>query len=372
MAKSYRICTRCIMDTSDPDIVFNDNGVCNHCHRFDTYVQNNWFPNKRGKLILEAIVAKIKKEGRNNKYDSIMGLSGGADSSYMAYLVKKLGLRPLVVHVDGGWNSEESVRNIENIVKKLDFDLYTFVVNWEEMKDLQLAFLRSGVASQDTPQDHAFFAALYNFATQNKIRYVLSGSNFATESILPQAWGHTSMDLRHLKAIHRRFGKKKLHLYPTVGFFNYYIYYSYVRGMRVVCPLNYVPYEKADAIEVLKKHLDWKPYGAKHHESLFTRFLQTYYLPRRFGYEKKRAHLASLVVSGQMTRDDALIEMSRPALTEQEMQEDKEYVSKKLGLSIAMFDELLTLPPRDYRDFPSNHYLLKLKDTLAPILRSRR
>ncbi|MFC1817259.1 N-acetyl sugar amidotransferase, partial [Thermodesulfobacteriota bacterium] len=206
----YQICTRCIMDTTAQEIRFDDNGVCSFCTQVETQIRPHWFPNDKGMEKLQAIIKKIKHSGQGKDYDSIMGLSGGADSSFMALQVKKLGLRPLVVHVDGGWNSQVAVNNIENIIKKLDFDLHTHVVDWEEMRDLQVAFIRSGVANVDIPQDHAFFAVLYHFAAQHKIKYVLSGSNFATESILPSSWGYDAMDSRHLKSIHKRFGEKKL------------------------------------------------------------------------------------------------------------------------------------------------------------------
>ncbi|RME24979.1 MAG: N-acetyl sugar amidotransferase, partial [Candidatus Zixiibacteriota bacterium] len=289
---AYQICVRCVMDTSDPEITFDEHGVCSHCHYFDEFVRPQWHPNEHGRQELERIVDTIRTERAQYEYDCIIGLSGGIDSSYLAYLVRELGLRPLVVHIDTGWNSELAVQNIEAIVKKLGYDLYTHVVDWEEMRALQLAFFKAGVANQDTPQDHAIFAGLYRFAVQNKIRYVFSGSNYATESILPNSWGYSAMDARQIKGIYKRHGDgTKLRSFPFVSFFQYHFYYPYVKRMTVVRPLNFLPYNKELAISTLESELGWKYYGGKHYESRFTKFFQGYYLPVRFGYDKRRAHM---------------------------------------------------------------------------------
>lgn len=360
---TLRTCTRCVMDTSDPAIVFDSEGVCSHCTRFETLCRPNWFPNDEGRRRLEAAVATIKAEGRGRDYDCIIGLSGGVDSSWLAVQVKELGLRPLVVHVDAGWNSELAVQNIQHLVEKLGFDLHTIVIDWEEMRDLQVAFLRSGVANQDVPQDHAYFAGLYAFAKKEKIRWVLSGGNYATEGILPQSWGYNAMDVRHLRSIHRRFGQRPLRTFPTVSFFDLYIGHPILRGMKVLRPLDLMPYDKTSAMAALTARYGWRYYGGKHYESVWTKFFQGHWLPIRFGYDKRKAHLASLVVTGQMTRDAALTELALPAYPTEDLRRDLAYVAKKLGLAVAELEALRDAPLRTHHDYPSNEKLLtRLRD----------
>jgi N-acetyl sugar amidotransferase len=281
MHRIYQECTRCVMDTSDPDIRFDAAGVCNHCHEFDSFWKPRWHPDAKGKQLLDGMVARIREAGKNKPYDCIIGLSGGVDSSYLALKVKEMGLRPLVVHVDCGWNSELAVHNIEQIVKHCGFDLQTVVVDWEEVKDLQLAFLRSGVANQDVPQDHAFFAALYSVAIKHGITTVISGGNIATEAVVPKAWLGDNMDAKNIRAIHTRFGTGKLKSYPLVSFFNYYIGYPFIHGMRVIRPLNFMEYDKRAALRELVERVGYKEYGRKHGESIFTKFFQNHYLPTR-------------------------------------------------------------------------------------------
>jgi N-acetyl sugar amidotransferase len=357
--REYRMCARCVMDTTDSDITFDDAGVCSHCRYVENQVKYYWFPDARGTAMLHDLIEQVKQYGRCKPYDSIIGLSGGVDSSYLAVRVAEWGLRPLAVHVDAGWNSELAVKNIEQIVTKLGFDLHTHVVDWEEMRELQLAFLRSNLANQDVPQDHAFFAALYNYAVKNRIKYVISGSNYATESILPVSWGYDAMDARHLRTIHRRFGTRKITTFPVVSFFKYHIYYPKIKKMTVLCPLNYIPYSKADAIDYLEKNYGWRYYGGKHYESRWTRFFQAYYLPEKFGYDKRKAHLSSLVVAGEITRDQAITELAKPLYTENELAEDKAFVAKKLGLAVAELDDLLAQPPRHYSEFANNEASLR-------------
>jgi len=351
------------MDTTDPAIVFDSEGVCSHCTRFETLCRPNWFPNDEGRRRLEAAVTTIKAEGRGRDYDCIIGLSGGVDSSWLAVQVKELGLRPLVVHVDAGWNSELAVQNIQHLVEKLGFDLHTIVIDWEEMRDLQVAFLRSGVANQDVPQDHAYFAGLYAFAKKEKIRWVLSGGNYATEGILPQSWGYNAMDVRHLRSIHRRFGQRPLRTFPTVSFFDLYIGHPILRGMKVLRPLDLMPYDKTSAMAALTARYGWRYYGGKHYESVWTKFFQGHWLPVRFGYDKRKAHLASLVVTGQMTRDAALTELALPAYPTEDLRRDLAYVAKKLGLTVAELEALRDAPLRTHHDYPSNEKLLtRLRD----------
>lgn len=368
------ICVRCVMDTSDPQITFNGQGICNHCERYDRMARGVVERASAGTRMaeLDAIAETIRNSAQGRDYDCIMGLSGGVDSSFVAYTaVKKLGLRPLAVHFDSGWNSELAVNNIENIVKKLKIDLHTHVVDWEEMRDLQLAFFKASVANCDIPTDHAFPAVLYRVAASHGIKYILSGSNYATEFILPQAWGYQSGDLRHLKDIHRKYGSVSLKNYPTMNFFMQYVWYPYVKRMKTVKLLNYLPYNKAAAKKTIISELDWRDYGGKHYESVFTRFFQGYYLPTKFGYDKRRAHLSSLINSGQMTRADALAELSRPTYDPELQNEDKIFVAKKLGVSVQELEQIFSLPNKDYREYKSNDRLfdigLKVKRYFTPL-----
>lgn len=342
------------MDTTDPEITFDAAGVCSHCHAFDRERDTAWFPNEEGARRLAATLAEIRKAGEGKPYDSILGLSGGVDSSYLALKVKEWGLRPLVVHVDAGWNAELAVGNIERIVRHCQFDLHTHVVDWDDMRELQLSYLRAAVANQDVPQDHVFFATLYHFATKNGIRYVLHGGNFATESVLPTSWQASAMDRKNLLAIHRRFGRKPLRSYPTIGFLAYYIWYPFVRRMRVVRPLNYIPYGKARAIEELSRTVGWRAYERKHGESLFTKFFQNYYQPVKFGYDKRKPHLSSLVLAGEITREEAVARLQEPLYDPEELETDTAFLCKKLRISRGEFEELMAAPIHHYSDFP-NH-----------------
>lgn len=342
------------MDTTDHEIEFDADGVCNHCKYVDNQVKYYWHPDEKGEELLRQMVREVQAYGKGKKYDSIIGLSGGVDSSFLACKVREWGLRPLAVHVDGGWNSELAVKNIEQIVTKVGLDLVTHVVDWVEMRDLQLAFLKSHVANQDSPQDHAFFAALYAFAVKNGIKYVISGSNYATESILPVSWGYDPMDIRHIKAIHKRFGSVPLKTFPLVSFFNFHIYYPRIKQMTVLRPLNLMPYSKEYAIDFLEKNYGWRYYGGKHYESRWTRFFQAYYLTKKFGYDKRKAHLASLVVAGMMTRDEAIKELEKPLYGDNELAEDKAFVAKKLDISVEELDQLVAAPGRHYTEFPNS------------------
>ncbi|MCG3186866.1 MAG: hypothetical protein IOMNBAOH_01438 [Rhodocyclaceae bacterium] len=368
----YQICSRCIMDVSDPDIEFDAAGVCNHCRHFDQDLRPHWHPDEVGRRLLDRIVAKIKRDGQRKSYDCAIGLSGGVDSSYLAFVARRtLGLRLLAVHVDGGWNSELATRNIEHVVRKLDIDLHTYVVDWEEMRDLQRAFLRAGLANQDVPQDHAFFAALYGNAQAYGLRYVLSGGNIATESVMPEEWAYNAMDLRHLEAVHRQFGEHRLRTFPRVSFFRYYVWNRYVRRMRVIRPLNYLPYVKNEAIATLERELGFQYYGGKHFESRFTKWQQLYFRPRKFGYDERRAYLSSLILSGQMTRRQALATLNGDTESERQAEADTEYVLKKLAISEDEFRQIMAQPPKTFRDYPSNFALFNFKTALREWLRSK-
>jgi len=359
------------MDTSDPDIQFDANGQCNHCRHFDTVVSQHWFPNEEGRRRLERIVEGVRRHEAGKAYDSIIGLSGGVDSSYLALAATRWGLRPLAVHVDAGWNRDVGMSNIERIVKALDLDLVTLVVDWEEMRDLQVAYFRAGVENQDTPQDHAIFAGLLRVALRHDVRNVLSGANYATESVLPTAWGHDAMDLRQLRAIHRRFGSRKLRSYPTLNFFQYRILLPYVTKLRVIDMLNYMHYDRIAAIESLRREVGFREYGDKHYESQFTKFFQGYYLPKKFGFDKRRAHLASMVLSGHLSRASALEAIARSTYGEEELQADRAFVLKKLELTKSEFDEILSAPPKSFRDYPTatelHRRMSRLKQALARV-----
>ena len=358
--QEYKICSQCVMDTSDPKITFDSNGVCNHCTEFKNITSKEWYPNEEGKIKLDAFISKIKVEGKNNKYDCIIGLSGGVDSSYLALIAKGWGLRTLVVHVDAGWNSELAVANIEKIVKHCNYHLHTHVVGWSEMRDLHLAYLRAGIANQDVIQDHIFFSSLYHFATKNGIRYILSGGNLATEGIFPSSWHGSAMDAINLKAIHRKYGKKKLRHYKTISFFQYYIWYPFVKKMRTFRPLNYMPYNKNQAISELESKIGWRNYGRKHGESLFTKFFQNHYLPQKFGFDKRRPHLSSLIVTDQITRDEAMEMLKIPLYDPQELENDIQFLCKKLNISREEYEEIMNAPIQDYTDFPNWNKLQSL------------
>jgi N-acetyl sugar amidotransferase len=351
--KNYQSCTQCVMDTTDPLITFDARGVCNHCLTFFEKAKTEWFPNKEGRDRWGLLVKKIQDAGKGQQYDCILGLSGGVDSSYLALKVKEWGLRPLVMHVDAGWNTELAVANIESIVKYCKYDIHTHVVDWENMRDLQLAYLRAAVANQDVPQDHIFFASLYHFATKNNIRYILSGGNLATEGIFPSSWHGSAMDSINLKAIHRKYGTRKLEQYKTISFFESYIWYPFIKGMRTVRPLNFMPYDKSLALQELESIVGYKPYPRKHGESLFTKIFQNYYLPTKFGFDKRLLHLSSLIASKQMSRDEAIAKLEEPLYDKAELENDITYFCKKLRLSRTDFDELMHAPVHHYSEFPN-------------------
>lgn len=375
-SKPYQICTRCVMDTSDPLIYFDADGVCSHCHEFEEETIKGWFPNEEGKTRLKQMIDQMRERGRGKEYDCILGLSGGIDSSYMALKIKDWGLRPLVVHVDAGWNSELAVGNIEKIVKHCNYDLHTHVVDWEDMRDLQLAYLRAGISNQDVPQDHIFFSSLYHFAINNGIRHILSGGNIATEGIMADGWHEGSaMDSINLRAIHQRFGHRKLQAYKTISFFEYYVYYPLIRRMRTFRPLNFIPYNKKIAAEELRKTIGWRDYGRKHGESLFTKVFQNDYLVRKYGYDKRRPHLSSMIVSGQMTREEALTAMNQPLYDPDEREIDLNYFCKKLRITRADYEGFIDGPKTSYYDHPNweaRYRLLKKIQSLAQHVHGKR
>lgn len=355
----HQECVRCVMDTSDPWIEFDEYGICNYCQMYDRYMVELG-PSDQRMTKLDLLVAHLKNAGKGKEYDCIMGLSGGVDSSYLAwYAVKQLGLRPLAVHVDTGWNSELAVNNIQNIVQRLNLDLHTVVMDWEEIRDLQQAYFHAGIANLDVPQDHAFIASLYKEAKKYGIKDILNGGNMQTESILPAAWGYDASDPVNLLAIHKRFGKHKLRHYPIHSTFDKLIYYPLIRKMRSHRPLEWINYNKFDAKNLLMDELGWRDYGGKHYESLFTRFFQAHYLPVKFGYDKRKAHLASLVVSGQMTKEQAKIELGLPLYDPTALNEDRIFWVKKLGLSMIEYEKIMAEQPKFYSDYANNELFYK-------------
>lgn len=360
--RPYQICTNCIMDTSDSNIPFDASGRCDYCNNYFTNILPNWHTDERGEREIMAQVERIKRDGRGKAHDCIIGISGGVDSSYVTYLAKaKFGLRPLLFHVDAGWNSQQAVNNIEKLVDGLGLDLHTEVINWEEMKDLQLAFFKAQVPHLDTPQDHAFFAGLYNFAAKNGVKYILTGANYSTECVRePLEWHYHASDLRQLKDIHAKFGTRPLKTFPMADIFTYKLYYRFVKGVRVVKPLNYVPFYKEKAMQELVDKFGWQKYAHKHYESRFTRFYEGYWLPKKFGYDKRRAHFSSLILTGQMTREEALERIAKPAYDPETVAQDFEYIATKLDLTVAELQQLMDGPNKSYKDYRHAMSLIEL------------
>ncbi|NJN00308.1 MAG: N-acetyl sugar amidotransferase [Aquincola sp.] len=350
----YQICTSCVMDTTDSLIRFDERGVCDHCITFRTKVQPRWHTDERGERELRELVRTIKASGKGKDFDCIIGMSGGIDSSYLTYIATEFGLRPLVFHVDAGWNSQEAVNNIEKLVDKLGLDLYTEVIDWNEMRDLQLAFFKSGVPHIDTPQDHAFFATMYKFAEQHDVKTILTGANLSTECIRnPIEWMYYQSDSIQLEDIHRRFGTVPLVNFPTTSILRHKVWLPYVKGIRVERPLNLVPYDKAAAVKLLVEKFGWQPYPQKHFESRFTRFYEGYWLPKKFGFDTRKVQFSSLIVTGQMTRDEALEKLKTPALDDATVRQEFEYVANKLGITTTELQSYLDAPNKTYRDYRS-------------------
>jgi len=369
--KDYQICTKTIMDTSDPNIIFDENGVSDYYHNFKNVILPDWHPDQKGEKELMKIAEKIKKEGKGKDFDCIIGMSGGLDSSYLAYIAKeKMGLRPLIFHVDAGWNTQQAVGNIEKLIDGLELDLYTEVINWEEIKDLQVAFLKSQIPDQDLVQDYAFFSALYKFARKHKIKYILTGSNISTECCRePEEWGgYAGIDKTLVTDIHNKFGQRPLKTFPIVDVLVYKIFYKYFLGMQVFKPLNFVPYIKKDVEKLLEDRFGWQKFQHKHHESRFTRFYEDYWLPRKFGFEKRRAHFSSLILTGQMTREEALERVSKPELEEQFLLQEFEYVANKLDLTVQELRHIFNGENKTYRDYKNKKNIIGLGTKVMRVL----
>lgn len=370
-----QVCTRCVMDTSDPDITFDADGLCNHCHKCDLAAERTDEQPAVKARLLEVMTARVREAGIGREHDCVIGLSGGVDSSYLAYVVKhQLGLRPLAVHLDNGWNSKAAVRNIQKIVSKLDIDLITHVIDWEEFRDLQRAYLKASVIDVEALSDHAIRAVIYQIANHRGIKHILFGDNNATERILPIRWGFNFNDLINLRDIHDRFGAVPLRTFPQLGAARLRRY-TWRDGHVASSPLNWIEYVRDDAKALLIRELGWTDYGAKHTESLFTKFFQGYLLPEKFGVDKRRAHLSTLINSGQITREQAVEELARPIYPPDELEPDLDYVAKKLGFSRNELAAIVATPPRSHFDFATDvesklHFLVYPR--IKPVYRELR
>lgn len=342
------------MDTTDLEITFDERGHCNHCTEFFEKRAKHKYQGKESDESLGRIVEKIKRAGKGRDYDCVIGVSGGVDSSYLAYIAKQKGLRPLAVHMDNGWNSEKAVINIKHITRELGIDYESYVLDWEEFKDLQLAFLKASVPEAETPTDVAIPAALHHFAAKYKIKYILSAGNLATEGILPRSWHYDVRDLKYFHYIQKTFGSKRLKKFPTFGY-KKEMYYKLIKGIRMIYPLNLVPFVKDKAVELLQEKFDWKPYGGKHYESRYTKFIQSYYLFEKFGIDYRRATLSTGICAGEICRDDAVEELKSSPYDPQQIEEDKRYISKKLGVTMEEFEKILNLPAKWYWEYPNDH-----------------
>lgn len=376
MAKGYKICARCLMDTTDPDITFDENGICNHCSSALKKLDEISFHNETNRQKkIEEIISIIKKSGKNRKYDCLIGLSGGVDSSYLAYIVvKKLGLRPLAVHVDNGWNSELAVQNIENIVKKLNIDLFTYVIDWEEFKDLQRAYLKASVLDLEVLSDNAIVITIHELLKKYRLKYFLIGFNYKAESIMPSSWLYSpKYDSRNIRSIYKQFGSgRRLKTYPLLNIAGY-IYYRFLDKSRSINILDLVPYKKEDAIKILQEELGWRDYGGKHWESKITHFYQAFILPAKFNIDKRKAHLSSLILSGQITREQAMQEMCKPLMTDEQLEDEKSFFLKKLDLTNDEFNKILQRPAISHYKYPSfNRIFQVLIDFKNKIISVRR
>lgn len=363
-SRKYQICAHCVMDTTDPSISFDVHGVCDYCNNFKSEILPNWHADAQGAAQLAVLAETIKEEGKGKDFDCIIGLSGGLDSSYAAYVAKeKMGLRPLLFHVDAGWNTDQAVGNIEKLVDGLSLDLYTDVVNWQAVKRMQVAFLRAGIPDQDLVQDAAFFSGLYKFAHKYEIKHIITGSNFSTECCRePEEWGgYLGIDKQLFGDIWAKCGDgKSIDDFPLVDILVYKIWYQKVLGMKVHHPLNLVPYVKKEAEDELGRRFGWQRFQHKHHESRFTRFYEDYWLPRKFGFHKRRAHFSSLIMTGQMTREAALDRLSRPEMDQHFLKQEFEYVANKLDLSVVELQEIFDGPNKTYRDYRNKRWAIGL------------
>jgi len=370
-SKNYQICTTCVMDASDPNIKFDENGVCERCNDYHNHILPMWNKGEGKQAELNAIVEKIKKSGKGKEYDCILGLSGGFDSSYMLHFaVKELKLRPLVFHVNAGWNMPIAEENIKKMAEKLGVRVKVDVINWNEVRDFQLAFFKSGVPHLDIPQDMAFVSVLDKYATQNNIKYILNGGNISTEVIVnPNAWGYWGTDMAQVKDILKQFGTVEMKTYPFTNVIRRKIIVPYIKGVKVVKLLNFVPYIKKDAEQMLIDEYGFVPYRQKHFESMMTKFIEGYWLPKRFGYDVRRSQFSSLILTGQLTREEALEKLKSPPLSEQESKELFNLVAEKLEISHEELTSYLTMPLKTYKDYKNQVNMFAIGAKLMKVMK---
>ncbi len=361
--EEYRICSNCVMDTSDTNIKFNNDGICDHCLNYKDKILPKWKLQVENENELKSLSKKIKaRKIQNVEHDCIIGMSGGIDSSYLVYVAKEvMGLNPLVFHVDAGWNSDVAVNNIERIVDGLNLDLYTEVINWEEMKSIQLSFFKSGVPHIDAPQDHAFFSTMYSFALKHKIKNILTGANYSTECIRnPVEWMYYQSDSSQIKDIHKSYSETKLKEFPFTSILWHKVWLPHVKRIKLYTPLNYINYNKKNAIKLLKDKFNWQPYSQKHFESRFTKFYESYWLYERFGYDVRRVQFSSLILTEQMTRDEAIHKLKQKPYDEKNIHKDKEFIANKLDISLSKLDEYMKLPKKTFRNFSNQYDIYRL------------
>ena len=357
--KNFKVCTNCVMDTSDSSITFDKNGVCDHCQNYNKNIRKIVdFKDSKSRLI--KIIEKIKSK-KNQHYDCLIGISGGVDSCYLAHYAKQeLKLNPLMVHVDTGWNSINSTGNIEKIIDCLNLDLETIVIPWKEMKDLQLSFFKAQHPNLDIPQDHAIFASLYKYAIKNNIKYILNGGNFSTECIRePLEWAYHASDVKHIKDVHKKFGNLKLKKFPLCDIFTYKIYYRFFKGLKVIQPLNYIEYNKSKCMKKLENLYGWVKYEHKHYESRFTKFFEGYWLLKKFGYDKRKAHFSSLILTNQMSREEAIEKLSNYPINEKEIKNEFSFISKKLDITEDELNTILNDENKSFKDYRSSYLIIQ-------------
>lgn len=360
----YQICNCCIMDTTDREIIFDSEGRCNHCKNAEKRLHEIVLNREK----YDGIISEIKLAGKNRKYDCIIGVSGGVDSSYVAWLVKELGLRPLAVHFDNGWDSELAVQNIRNLLDKLSIPLFTYVVEWQEFRDLQLSFLKASTPDCEIPTDHMIFAVLNFIAYKKGIKYIINGHNTSSESILPKSWSYGHVDWRYIKDIHKIYGTRKLKTYIHQSMLDY-IYYNYVEKIKSYSILDYIDYDKEKAKDFLIREYSWRDYGGKHFESFYTKFYQAYILPYKFGADKRRMHYSSLIIAGQMSREEALKRIQMSQYDKSTLERDIEYFCEKMQISKNEFDEIMKAKPRSYHEYKNleNSFIGKVVSKLNDI-----
>lgn len=356
--RNYQRCTRCVMDTTDPLITFDENGVCNHCKAYLNRREEVRKIKKLGKENLNAVIEEIKEKGKGRKYDALLGISGGVDSCYMAYKLKEFGIRTLLVHMDNGWNSDDASVNILRMAKMLSFDYESYVLDWEEFKDIQLAFLKASVVEAETPTDIAIQGSLHKVAARHGIRYIVSGGNLATEGILPKVWHYNAKDTKYFNYIQRTFGTKRIRKFPNFGY-RQEIFYKLLKRIRIVYLLNYMDYNKEEAKRILIEECGWKDYGGKHHESRFTKFIQSYYLLKKFDLDYRKATFSSQIITGEKTRQEALEELSEVPYKAEDIEREAEYISKKLGISTKQLEEIVDAPGKYYYEYPNEEKKLE-------------